>query len=181
MPPGGRARQRQFSFFKLAAAVSVAVVGFVLLLGGLSQAGLFAAPSLPRAGVPAATFAPTATALPTPTPTIPPNWLRVTPTSIELTCKGKTSKQSLTIRNQGNDSLDWLIEANGFTGLNFSQAYGTIPAGKQTTITVTDANWTWSDINNRFAVAPQDDNAGDPAMVSYTAKGCFFGGEGSHG
>ncbi len=177
-PPSARGR-RHVSIIKPAVAALVAVVGFVLLLNGLSQSGIFAVASGTRAGIPAPTFAPTATTLPTATPTIPPNWLSVTPTSISLTCRGKTNQQNITIRNLGNDALDWQIEANGFSGINFSKSYGTIPAGKQVTVTVSNANHFFSDITGHFAVVPQSDNAGDPAMVNYTVQSCLLGGAGT--
>jgi len=179
-PPSARVR-RHVSIIKPVAAALVAVVGFIVLLGGLSQSGLFAAPSGPRTGLPAPTFGPTATTLPTATPTIPPNWLSVTPTSLNLTCRGKTNQQNITIRNLGNDTLSWLIQADGFTGLNFSKMYGTIPAGKQVTVTVSNANHSFQSITGSFDVDPQSDNSGDSVTVNYTVQSCLFGGARTRG
>jgi serine/threonine protein kinase len=176
-PLGGPPRaRRSFSALKLAAAALVAIIGFAILLGGLNQVGLFAAQGAPQPGSTAAAFAPTATTLPTETPTIPPDWLRVSPTNISLQCKGKNSSQNLTIRNLGDQELQWHIEAPGYTGLRFSASDGTLDAGGKTTIVVSDVAFTSQ--SGTFSVVPDTDGAGDPATITFSASGCVFGGEG---
>lgn len=155
----------------------VVIVGCMLLLGTLGHSGLFAENSpLPGANLSTPHVGPTATALPTPTPTVPPNWVRVSPTSLTLTCKQKSNQAQITIRNLGNAVLSWHIEAPGFSGLQFSKMNGDIPAGKSVAVTAKDVSW-W-DEQNTFTVVPDTDGAGDPATIKYTAQGCPWGSGG---
>lgn len=170
-------RQRRHSALKFAAGTLVVIVGCVLLLGTLGRYGLFAqnAP-LPAVTLPGAHFAPTATALPTPTPTLPPNWVRVSPTSLSLTCKGKSNQAQITIRNLGNAVLEWHVEAPGFSGLQFSRMDGELASGKSVAVTVKDVSWLGQ--QGTFTVVPDTDDAGDPATINYTAEACPWGANG---
>lgn len=152
----------------------VVILGCVLLLGTLNRTGLFAdTPPLTPGQMPTPTFAPTATALPTPTPTVPPNWVHVTPATIALMCKAKSVQTQLTIRNVGHQDLTWHIEAPGYSGLQFSKMNGDIPAGRSTAVTVKDVAF-W-DSQGTFDIVPDSDGAGDPQTVNYTAQGCPWG------
>jgi hypothetical protein len=164
---------------KFAVGMLVVIFGCALLLGTLNRTGLFAeTPPLTVGQMPTPTFAPTATALPTPTPTVPPNWVHVTPASIALTCKPKGIQAQLTIRNLSSQELTWHIEAPGFSWLQFSKMSGDLSAGRSTTVTVKDVAW-W-DVQGAFTIVPDTDGAGDPQTVNYTAQGCP-GGPGSNG
>jgi serine/threonine protein kinase len=178
VPAPARHVRRHFSYVKLFAIVTVAVLGFALLLGGLSQAGLFA--QTPQSNDPLVDHLPTPTATATPaptdTPTLPPNWLSASPSTITLSCKGHNRQQTITVQNQGDASVDWHLDASDWgNGLSFSKTHGTIDAGGQTGITV--SNNSWNSSQGTITIVPDDDQAGDPASVSYSAQGCLFGSD----
>jgi serine/threonine protein kinase len=178
IPTSARQVRRNFSYVKLLSIVAVALLGFALLLGGLSQTGLFA--QSPQSNNPLVDHlaSPTVTATPSPTdtPTLPANWLRASPSAITLGCKGHNRQQTITVQNQGNASVDWHIEVAGWGGgLSFSRTEGSISPGDSEGITV--ANNSWNPNQGTIAIVPDDDQAGDPASVSYTAQGCFLSGD----
>jgi hypothetical protein len=170
----------------LLATVGVALVVLIIMgvvvasaLGGsLSEALGVGGPGRKTGGTvvlgPSPTATMTATPSPSPTMTPPEDWLAVTPDSLDLTCKKSTKTQYVRLSNHGPESVQWSAQlADGSSGVKLSASQGTLPAGKSTTIGVTNTSL-FENHQGEIDFAPQDGGAGAPAPVTYTTQACYI-------
>ena len=176
--PRGPQSTNQRRLFLMAGGAAIALI---LLAALISSPGLFSRATVLGKPAASATHAATATATvtptrtPTPSPTPIPNWLRVSTSSVNLTCHGKTHQAQITLKNIGIESVTWSSSSSG--GSQFgSDVYvqpskGTLHAGQSTTITLTE-NYAFYDSSGTLYFAASNDAAGDPAAVDYTTTSC---------
>ncbi|HEU5349393.1 MAG TPA: protein kinase [Ktedonobacterales bacterium] len=126
---------------------------------------------------PTATLVPTATPIPSPTPVV--NWLRVAPTQVTFGCRKNDHSVRVVLSNLGPESVDWkATKASPLTSLqiSISPTSGKLDAGATKTITLTYSPG-FIALNNSISFSATDnDQAGAPATVNYSAPACGFGG-----
>ena len=154
----------------------VLLVVLAALLGNTVQAVL-TPPGAPGAVVSASPNAHLPTALPTPTlvpptdtPSIPANWLSVSPTQITLSCG---HRQTLRITNGGNEEVEWKATAENF-GVVVRPTSGSLSAGDTKQISVTVSSFGFGGNTEgiiEFQVVSNQE-AGSPAEVTYTVAPC---------
>jgi serine/threonine protein kinase len=124
-----------------------------------------------------ATSEPTATVLPSPTPVI--NWLRVAPTSVDLTCKNNKRNAPVTLTNLGQDTVDWNADKEGSAfSISVSPDNGQLGAQQSGRITISYNPFLGPggySGNITFASADDNSQAGQPAVLHVNAHACFGG------
>jgi serine/threonine protein kinase len=160
-------------------------------LGGTpATATAFSAPPGQPTVTPAPTTisqpAPTATAVsitPVPTTVTTPipgdNWLAVSPTQIAFGCQ-PPQVQTVQLTNTGPVSVLWTASTSGGgpgTTFSISPPSGSLPAGGDQTITITEASVNLSATQGTILfVADTGQSIGNPAQVTYTVPDCRGGG-----
>jgi hypothetical protein len=110
----------------------------------------------------------------TPSPTVPPDWLSATPDSLALTCDSSGKTQVVTLTNQGPSSVKWSAQTTE-AGVKLSSLKGSIGAGRTTKITVTNNSIVQSH-SGEIDFAPESEDAGSPAVVTFSTQACgIFG------
>jgi hypothetical protein len=119
--------------------------------------------------LPTATITPTMT--PTPSPTPVGNWLRLSTSSVDLTCRGKTT---VTLKNAGPATLSWhaTSDAPFYSGVSVSPSDGSLRKGKSVSITIQSSSFAFSDASGTIDFVPENGDAGDSAALQYTVRGC---------
>ncbi|MGE5334090.1 MAG: protein kinase domain-containing protein [Nitrososphaerota archaeon] len=129
------------------------------------------------AGHPTATTMPTATPQPSPTPVV--NWLQVSPAQVTFGCRKNDHSVRVVLTNLGPDSVDWKAsKASPVTSFQISinPTSGTLDSMESKTITLSYSPGLFA-LNNFISFAATDnDQAGAPATVNYSAPACGFGG-----
>jgi len=133
----------------------------------------------PKVAGPSPTPTLTATPTVTPSPTVPPNWLTATPASLNLGCdsNGSNAKtQYVTLTNNGSFSVKWSAQVTD-RGISLSSSKGSIGVGRSVSIRVTNTSLIDSH-SGEIDFNPQSDNAGEPAVVTFSTQACAnpFGG-----
>lgn len=183
--PGGLKAQRQrgvspWLWISLLSAIAIVVVGGFAVASMVAQGGLFlgGAGMNPFSGAQATqTLAPTPTITPAPTATLGPvNWLSVSATSVALGCKSK-SHRTITLQNDGPQSVAWSLQVadnsgGDNTGISVSPKEGNLESGHSVTISVTNSSVVLSH-QGTLTFLPEDNEAGQPPVVSYTTTPCF--------
>ncbi len=194
--PGASARgaaaapERKFSPALIAAVtaaiiilVAVAVVAASAL--GSTLGAMAGGPGTAGAGLGALHGTPTATATPSPTPspTVPPLALTVNQSSVTLTCYKPHKTAVVRLTNTGGVKVNWTtsFSTDGSPGVTVSPNHGYLDPGSSTQISITNATSIISNSNGvqgtiDFVPSNSQNGTGSPAVVSYTADGCFFGG-----
>ncbi|GEM_PF-1080340 len=123
---------------------------------------------------------PTATRVPpTATPTPVTNWLVVSPTSIALSCRSKSSA-TLRLTNEGPESVDWQAqvqnEQGGFgAGISITPMSGSLDSGQSVRITVRNTATFFGHQGDIVFSVVSGQQAGTPADVTYSVS-CGGGG-----
>ncbi|HEY8326305.1 MAG TPA: protein kinase [Ktedonobacterales bacterium] len=183
-PRGGAGGQRRPGISPaLLAAIGAALVMLVIMAVVVGNAlgdslgtafggpGHSSGPVLARPS-PTATMTPTPTV--TPSPTVPPNWLTATPDSLSLTCDSSGKMQVVTLTNQGPSSVKWSAQMTD-SGVKLSSSKGSIPASRSIRISVTNNSIVQSH-SGEIDFTPQSEDAGSPAVVTFTTQACgLFG------
>ena len=158
--------------------IMAVVVGSAL---GDSLGTVFGGPgsSGPKVAGPSPTPTLTATPTVTPSPTVPPNWLTATPDSLNLGCSsdGSDAKtQYVTLTNGGTSSVKWSAQVTD-SGIRLSTTHGSVGVGRSIRIAVTNTSLIDSH-SGEIDFNPQNDNAGEPAVVTFSTQACAnpFGG-----
>ncbi|HEX8996800.1 MAG TPA: protein kinase [Ktedonobacterales bacterium] len=181
---GGMLPQRRGIPAALVAAVCLAlavlvvmavIVGNALGAGGLGALG---GPSGQTGALGRPTATVTATPSPSPTATLPPNWLSADPTTLSLGCTKKNKTLYVHLTNSGDTHIDWIVQLPDNPGIKVSPQSGGLDAGKTVTITVNNTSTVFNGgpANDQFSFVPNDSDAGDPAVVTYSTQACVFGG-----
>jgi tRNA A-37 threonylcarbamoyl transferase component Bud32 len=153
----------------LALAAAASLNGFATSLIGGQAFGSPVATGSPHAVLP------TATATKPPTPTVPPNWLSVSPTSITLGCRSNNHSQGVRLTNHGPTRLSWsaLIPTTvGLDEVSVSPSSGPLDSGKSVIITITNRA-TFFAYHNAVQFQPHNSDAGADAVVHFTANRCL--------
>ena len=177
-PRGVAGEQRRSSvppalFVAMGAALVILVVMAVVVgsaLGDSLGTAFGGGPSSPVVAGPSPTATMTPTPTVTPSPTVPPNWLVATPDSLALTCDSDGKTQDVTLTNQGYSSVKWSAQTTD-SGIKLSSSGGRIGSGRTITIAVTNNSY-FEQHQGEIDFIPQSDNAGDPAVVTFTTQAC---------
>jgi hypothetical protein len=179
--PSGRVSATAFGISLGANVVLlISVVGLLVLL--LSNVGASGLPSS-RGGSPSGLGLTNTT--PTPTlagsPTSGVGWLQVTPSNVQLGCDGDQNNQSVTLQNNGPETVAWQANFSPSyrqAGITVNPRQGELAPGDSQTLQMQNATSTLKGSHSvqgvvSFAPTTQNtQNAGPPASLSYTAAGC---------
>ncbi|HKT38542.1 MAG TPA: serine/threonine-protein kinase, partial [Ktedonobacterales bacterium] len=123
--------------------------------------------------VPHATATPWPTATPQPSPTPVINWLRLSSSSVEFTCKGGNRSAQVTLRNLGPESTGWNAQKPWTAGAIAVQPMsGELDARGSRTITLTYSPGIFP-LSGEITFIPTNGSAGDAPKISYSAPSCF--------
>ena len=125
-------------------------------------------------GTPTATPKATVTPKPSPTPRIVvTNWLGVSQDSLVLGCKGGDRTQTITLRNDGNQDVDWHAQVTGgFFAVTVTPNRGTLDSGLSVRISVSNNRSFGFAQNGTITFQPDNSDAGDPPTVRYSTQSC---------
>ncbi len=179
-PPDGPQHDGQRTLLMLAAG---ALIGLVLLAVLIATPGLFSrALSLnkPSASVTAAataTATATATQTPTPSPTPVANWLRLSTSSVDLTCDGDTRQVKVTLTNLGPQSVSWVVTDSGpgffANGISVKPTQGNLRSKQSVTVTLTNnGNRIFVDGSGTLTFQATNRDAGESPTLDYTSQAC---------
>ncbi|HEX5572080.1 MAG TPA: hypothetical protein VFX31_11860, partial [Ktedonobacterales bacterium] len=90
--------------------------------------------------------------------------------SLALTCDSDGKTQDVTLTNQGYSSVKWSAQTTD-SGIKLSSSGGRIGSGRTITIAVTNNSY-FEQHQGEIDFIPQSDNAGDPAVVTFTTQAC---------
>lgn len=124
--------------------------------------------------LPQATVTPWPTSTVRPSPTTVANWLQVSPSSIQFGCRNSKKTVTVDLQNLGQDHTGWQAQKNNplTFQISINPQDGSLDAGGSTTVTLT-YNPGIIPLNNTINFVPDNDQAGQPAVLSYTAPACF--------
>jgi len=119
------------------------------------------------------TVAPTVTPMPSPTPVA--NWLSLSRSDVAFGCKVPKRTATVTLTNLGPDPTDWTSKkAWTAVQISISPQDGSLDPGQSTSITLNYNPGPFS-LQNSITFTANNDAAGAPAVLNYTAPSCFGG------
>jgi hypothetical protein len=156
----------------------VALLGLLLTHAGAS--GLPSSSGGSQSGLGLTSTTPTPTRVASPTSGV--SQLQVTPSSVQLSCFGDQSSQSVTLQNNGPETVAWQASFSPSyrqAGITLDPRQGELAPGDNQTLQIQNATSSLKGSRSvqgvvSFALTTQDggQNAGPPASLSYTAAGC---------
>jgi serine/threonine protein kinase len=174
-PRRGPEEKRPFSLTKLLLIAAGVLLGCALVTSGLGATGylLQSLGNAPSSLAPIATSHPTTTPQPTAT-TAPSVILNASPTSVTLSCSSGKRRQSVTLKNTGQDTAQWTASLAG-PQIAVNPSMGTLGPGERQTIMLSGFSLAGSDRQGTLQFAADGADGVDNAtvVVTYTLQSCI--------
>jgi hypothetical protein len=166
--------------FGISLATNVALlVGLIVLFlfgHGILSPGGASGPTTPGTAL----GSPTATSSPAASPTPRSGWLRVAPSSVQLSCADGQRNQFVVLQNTGPASVRWQAVFNvpaEQAGVTVDPQQGKLAAGASMSLQLqntTQANGSQGGSSQQGVIdlTPTTPDAGSPASIAYTTVGC---------
>lgn len=176
---GSEDKPRHFAVFLVLALASVLVIalGAVTLIGAMASQGASGqggaqANGNGRSALSTATPTPLASA----TPTVPANWIVVSPDTVSLGCHSGKRSATVTLRNIGPRAVSWeaRIPDNffGSPDVSVTPSSGELHARSSVNVTITDHIPSTAH-SDKITFQLSNEDAGQPPIVQYTVAACF--------